>query len=390
MKMDLITLLHYLRMFDDHEVAQRVLEASEYIAKRKKYVKEDQKRLQTWRTTYYIVAARYHAGLCTAEEVGDILLSLSEQSDENDYTPAGLNTKIAISAYALCYIRLAGPERAALFEERIRKVVLRNLEYINKMSASDYPRIFSNAMQLIVSSQVQYDGRIVDGLMDYILVGHRPTYVHSLMVAEITRLIVDRMIETSSDGLSGVLGFNDKNAIKEHAKEISDSAYRCGIYHDVGKCLVLGQVEIYNRKLLNEEFRYIQDHTRLEKCIIDEMSKDDELETAALYHHRFYDGNGGYQNDLPPCDTRFKPIVDIISVADSLDAATDYIGRSYMNAKKVEDVVLEIKAGSGKRYSPYIAELLGDADFIKKIRELLIYERRKIYIEVYKHKKIFG
>lgn len=114
------------------------------------------------------------------------------------------------------------------------------------------------------------------------------------------------------------------------------------------------------------------------------------LETAALYHHRFYDGNGGYPNDLPPCDTRFKPIVDIISVADSLDAATDYIGRSYMNAKKVEDVVLEIKAGSGKRYSPYIAELLGDADFIKKISELLIYERRKIYIEVYKHKKIFG
>ena len=245
-------------------------------------------------------------------------------------------------------------------------------------------------MQLIVSSQVQYDGRIVDGLMDYILVGHRPTYVHSLMAAEITRLIVDRMIETSSDGLSGVLGFNDKNAIKEHAKEISDSAYRCGIYHDVGKCLVLGQVEIYNRKLLNEEFRYIQDHTRLGKCIIDDMSKDDELETAALYHHRFYDGNGGYPNDLPPCDTRFKPIVDIISIADSLDAATDYIGRSYMNAKKVEDVVLEIKAGSGKRYSPYIAELLGDADFIKKIRELLIYERRKIYIEVYKRKKTFG
>ncbi len=31
--MDLITLLHYLRMFDDHEVAQRVLEASELYCK---------------------------------------------------------------------------------------------------------------------------------------------------------------------------------------------------------------------------------------------------------------------------------------------------------------------------------------------------------------------
>ena len=57
------------------------------------------------------------------------------------------------------------------------------------------------------------------------------------------------------------------------------------------------------------------------------------LALAALYHHCYYNGKGGYPNDVPSCPPEIKGIVDALSVADSLDAATDNIGRCYNLAK---------------------------------------------------------
>ena len=71
------------------------------------------------------------------------------------------------------------------------------------------------------------------------------------------------------------------------------------------------------------------------------------LALAALYHHCYYNGKGGYPKDVSSCPPEIKGIVDALSVADSLDAATDNIGRCYNLAKPFRTLLGELRAQSG-------------------------------------------
>jgi HD-GYP domain-containing protein (c-di-GMP phosphodiesterase class II) len=78
-------------------------------------------------------------------------------------------------------------------------------------------------------------------------------------------------------------------------------------------------------------------------------------------------------------------IVHIITVADSIDAATDDIGTAYHEKKSLEDVVAEIKTESGRRYSPAVAEALDDEKLFAEIRRILDIERPAAFYTAYKY-----
>lgn len=71
-----------------------------------------------------------------------------------------------------------------------------------------------------------------------------------------------------------------------------------------------------------------------------------------------------------------KAIVDILNVADSLDVATDNVGRCYTVAKPLETLIEEFYAQRGTRYAPYVVQLFEDPAFRGKLKEEL-YETRK-------------
>ena len=111
------------------------------------------------------------------------------------------------------------------------------------------------------------------------------------------------------------------------------------------------------------------------------------LAPAALYHHTFYDGHGGYPKNYPPCPADIKPIVDALTVADSLDAATDNIGRCYTMAKPVDTLLGEFHAQRGTRYAPEVVALLDDEEFSRDLKETLDETRKSVYLEVYHVKR---
>ena len=108
-----------------------------------------------------------------------------------------------------------------------------------------------------------------------------------------------------------------------------------------------------------------------------------DLAQAALFHHRFYDGSGGYPRGYGSCSPAMKAIVDILNVADSLDAATDNVGRCYTVAKPLETLIEELYAQRGTRYAPYVVQLFEDPAFRRKLKEELYETRKKVYLEVY-------
>ena len=204
------------------------------------------------------------------------------------------------------------------------------------------------------------------------------------MVANLTRFFVRRLLWKKPEAMVGTMGYDTVEAVRQHAEELCVMAYECGVYHDIGKSMVTMYVGNNSRRLLEEEFVCVQWHAAFGYELLCKIGHKDDLALAALYHHTYYDGQGGYPKDQPPCPKNMKPIVDALTVADSLDAATDNIGRCYTAAKPLEKLIEELRAQKGSRYAPAVVELFDDPDFCTEFRRKLYESRQSVYLEVYR------
>lgn len=273
-------------------------------------------------------------------------------------------------------------DRAEL-ADRIAKERAAAHRYLDEMPGTEYPRVASVAIRELITAQS--DTKEIDNrkILESILSGHKPTYVHSTMVAHLTRVLLRRMVETNPAALIGLLGCKTAAEVQARKPELLQTAYECGLYHDVGKSAVIMYIDTNSRSLLEEEFCCIQSHPVIGCSLLREAGYEEHLAPAALYHHCFYNGQGGYPRDVPPCPQDIKGIVDVLTVADSLDAATDNIGRCYNRAKPLRTLVGELQAQSGTRYAPDVVALFRDETFCKVLAQKLDAERKKVYLHAY-------
>ena len=383
MHMDQMTELAYLRENDDPMVAERVLRSATYVYEHQSANRGEESRLQNWRVSYFYHAALYHAGKGTARAVVEDLLEMISQTGEQDYSPDGINRNLTGAAYLFNYEAFLSAEDRAELADRIAQERAAAHRYLDEMPSNEYPRVASVAVReliLVQSDREKSDNRKI---LESILSGHKPTYVHSTMVAHLTRVLLRRMIETEPAALIGLLGCKTAAEVQARKPELLQTAYDCGLYHDVGKSAVIMYIDTNSRSLLEEEFCCIQSHPVIGYGLLREAGYEEYLAPAALYHHCFYNGRGGYPRDVPPCPQNIKGIVDVLTVADSLDAATDNIGRCYNRAKPLRTLVGELQAQSGTRYAPDVVALFRDETFCEVLAQKLDAERKKVYLHVY-------
>lgn len=104
----------------------------------------------------------------------------------------------------------------------------------------------------------------------------------------------------------------------------------------------------------------------------------------AVGHHKTYDGQYGYPMEFDNVHAPDKILIDIVSICDSLDAATDYLGRSYAKNKSFGQVLQELQRGSGCRYSKEIVEVIAKSEPLQKeLEKLLLYDREIICLKLY-------
>lgn len=383
MHMDQMTELAYLRENDDPMVAERVLRSATYVYEHQSANRGEESRLQNWRVSYFYHAALYHAGKGTARAVVEDLLEMIDQTGERDYSPDGINRNLTGAAYLFNYEAFLSAQDRAELADRIAQERAAAHRYLDEMPVNEYPRVASVAVReliLVQSDREKSDNRKI---LESILSGHRPTYVHSTMVAHLTRVLLRRMVETNPAALIGLLGCKTAAEVQARKPELLQTAYDCGLYHDVGKSAVIMYIDTNSRSLLEEEFFCIQSHPVIGNGLLREAGYEEYLAPAALYHHCFYNGQGGYPRDVPPCPQNIKGIVDVLTVADSLDAATDNIGRCYNRAKPLRTLVGELQAQSGTRYAPDVVALFRDETFCEALAQKMDAERKKIYLHVY-------
>lgn len=334
MHMDRMTLLTHLRQEEDPEVARQVLESAGSVA-------------------------------------------------QHDYSAEAINRKLVLAAYLSVYAERLDEAGAQRYRATVEQVRRSAYQYLEQMPASQYPRVVNSAAWELSKINTSSDETANRRMLGSILAGHKPTYVHSLMVAELTRALLQRQMETRPETLVGLLGCRSAAEVQARREELCQTAYECGLYHDLGKCAVLMYIDNNARRLLDEEFFCIQSHPRTGAAILNRMGCGRTLAPAALYHHCYYNGKGGYPNDVSSCPPEIKGIVDALSVADSLDAATDNIGRCYNLAKPFHALLEELRAQSGTRYAPNVVALFEDERFCQQLAENTDAERKRVYLQVY-------
>ena len=373
-----------MRFSDDPLRAQQVLASARYIYEHTEEHERNNNRFTSSRVSYLYAAARYHAGEITLHALLSMLFELYEHADWSDYSDKGLVFNVNVPCYIQYYTGRLPREERAMWRAKRREVFSKVSEYLARMNASEYMFLLNNNVQEIVALRAQGDRSFREHKLEYILSCHRPTYVHSHVVAWLAGQLAWRMTEVSPSALIGVLGVKNEDGVRARAQEIAQHVYECALYHDMGKNMLLSAVSLYHRRLIDLEFGNIKWHPIFGARLLRMCGAGKDAQQVALYHHLFYDGTGGYPQDCEPCSASARPLVGIVSVADSLDAGTDNIGRCYAAVKTFETLVGELRAGSGTRYDPAVVALFDDESFVTRMRDGLTATRREIYCHAYR------
>ncbi len=335
---------------------------------------------------YYYYAARYYNGLIDSKQLLDLLYSIYKQAD-NDYNYDDLYKKLHVAGLYLYYLHHAQVED---FTKDDKIFITKEIEadvfnYVmsipDNMSRSYVTTMLTHFA--IGSHHVFDDMAYLKLLLSLTVFRHAPTYVHSVMVSKISYAITEYLIKYHPESFVGLPGFANTEDVKKQAAQILLFVWYAGLVHDIGKIVYSHMVSFYVRKLNDKEFEMIQQHALKAKGFI-KASPNIEVDAmvydtvenvtsisfgdnhglfscfsdVAMGHHKSYDGTFGYPKDFNNLESPVKPIIDIISIADSIDAATDTIGRSYAHEKNLIDMKEDLLSQINTRYCPITTQLI--------------------------------
>lgn len=211
------------------------------------------------------------------------------------------------------------------------------------------------------------------------------TAMHSIMVGRLALELLDRLIDRHPELLSGQLGTTSPEEVVRHRKEFRRYLYSGALLHDIGKVLCSSVINAQSHRLGELEFQVLTFHPVTGGEMLENLPCLSVFRDIALGHHKSYDGTRGYPQEFDNTASPQKIFIDIITICDSLDAATDHLGRNYATAKTFDTVLEELKAGRQTRYSGDLVDLLdGDKDLCAQVRSILEEGRRDVYYDVHK------
>ena len=202
------------------------------------------------------------------------------------------------------------------------------------------------------------------------------TYIHSMMVTRISEIIADHTWE-AIPGYFGETGFTDKEEFLSFVRTAAS-------LHDLGKIKITDIVNMQRRRLDEEEFHGIRSHPDFGARVV-KNDKDLEIyKDIILGHHRFYDGRGGYPADFDNTSSKYRKIIDVVTLADCLDAATDCYSRNYKPPRSFDDVLGEFTADAGTRYNgEIVAAICASGETRSRLARVVNEERLDMMYEAY-------
>lgn len=197
-------------------------------------------------------------------------------------------------------------------------------------------------------------------------------------------LITDHLIEKRPELLTGQLDTQSSEEVKSLKKTFMEFVYLAALLHDVGKLFCSAVINMQYRKITDIEFQTIKFHPCTGGEILSMIPQLVEFHDIAAGHHRSFDGKTGYPMEFDNTKSPKKVFIDLITICDSLDAAADMLGRNYTTAKTFEQVLAELQAGTGRRYSDVLVDFISSSGTLKEeLTKLIGEDRGQVYYEGY-------
>ena len=303
------------------------------------------------------------------DEAGDQALALLERNKDNTQRDpsAVFSSKQAIGFY----------RGRTSFEDTLRK-------YVNWQSEAD-PNAYD---------QINMSGNVMPVVFVQGICREHPEKIavchdflkdaqHCSMVAQIAEAMLDTLVEQHPEKLVGVCACRTPEEVFRRREEIRTFLRGCGFLHDAGKLFFLDTINLYNRMLFDDEFELIRRHAEMGYDILQRRKSTRPFAEAALLHHKWYNGIGGYPEKASYDGVENAILYQILTCADCLDAATDSVGRAYSKSESFEDMMEDLRRNSGRMFNPDLVALFEDERLQKRVLGLLRKERRELYYQIF-------
>lgn len=211
------------------------------------------------------------------------------------------------------------------------------------------------------------------------------TYAHSAHVAEIAETLMRGILQYQPAMLEGLLGCKSESDVKRHKKKFLEYIHGAALYHDIGKNSIISVVNNDYRPLTADERKIITLHPELGLKFLELSPKLEKFHDTTLGHHKWYDGKGGYPASFDNTKSPVRLMIDIVTLSDCLQAATERIGRNYKGEKTFDSVMKEFRAEAGTRYNPdLVAFIDAHPDVADELGNLIEDGWVEIYYNIYK------
>lgn len=212
------------------------------------------------------------------------------------------------------------------------------------------------------------------------------TYAHSTHVARLAEAMMKAIIRHQRELLVGKLCITSKWQVRLHQRQLIHFIIHAALCHDIGKNSIVSVVNNDYRQLTDEERRIIRMHPRLGLKYLKISKELKSYHDTTLGHHKWYNGKGGYPSYFDNTKSPYRFMIDIITLCDCMQAATERVGRNYKQEKSFEKVMEELREGAGTRYNPDLVKLIDDIpELYKELERIAIYGWPDIYYEIYKN-----
>ena len=329
-------------------------------------------------------AIGFYRGTTSFEEMVQKYADWQSEGDLNAYDQLNMSANVmpVVFVQGLCREH---PEKIAGCREFLLRGQQRTFDYIRR--ARDKGAY--NTMQRFIGYMLDYYIELEDGIpfkqfFENLMITTQPTLaIHCSMVAAISGTIFDALMEKRPELMIGVCGCKTFSDVWRRQSEIRVFLRECCFLHDAGKLFFLDTINQFGRMLMDDEFALIRLHAQMGYDVLSKRKSTRPYAKAALYHHRWYNEQGGYPADISYRDEPDALLYQILTCADCIDAATDSVGRAYSRGKTFEEMLANLRQNSGRMFNPELVALFDDAALCEKVERLLLDERGRMYDRVF-------
>lgn len=313
-----------------------------------------------------------------------------EISYENSDLMTQKNYKAKTACMQECFRAVAMPlvtleNQEKLFDEMLSeyKEFYLNMPYLDNNNYLNRDLCETTKLMLRGTSDVNQGFQII---FDVVSPRNAATMIHSIMVGKIASEIVDCVIDDCPELFFNYVGIPSERIVRERRESIKRFMVQCATIHDIGKAFIYDVVGLQSRKLTAEEFGLIRKHPEFGAQMLEDTKFGSRYTDAILGHHKTFDGLGGYPEWFDNTQSEIKIIIDILSLSDCIDAATDMLGRNYEKNKSWQPALMdEIKSDEHCRYNQQIFYLVyKNQKICDNISYITNEGRMDVYYEIYK------